>query len=51
MLAKLPSHEEIYGALCRKDQSLVGIVFIAVRTTGHLLPAWVPRAHAVEPQC
>jgi AraC family transcriptional regulator of adaptative response/methylated-DNA-[protein]-cysteine methyltransferase len=34
MLAKLPSHEELYGALCRKDLSLVGIVFIAVRTTG-----------------
>jgi AraC family transcriptional regulator of adaptative response/methylated-DNA-[protein]-cysteine methyltransferase len=33
MLAKLPHHEALYGAFCRKDMSLDGIVFIAVRTT------------------
>jgi AraC family transcriptional regulator of adaptative response/methylated-DNA-[protein]-cysteine methyltransferase len=34
MLAKLPNHEELYGAFRKKDLSLDGIVFIAVRTTG-----------------
>src|SRR5262245_7318217 len=33
MLAKRPSHEELYGAFCWKDMSLDGIVFIAVRAT------------------
>jgi AraC family transcriptional regulator, regulatory protein of adaptative response / methylated-DNA-[protein]-cysteine methyltransferase len=52
MLAKLPSDEELYGAFCRKDMSLDGIVFVAVRTTGIFCrpgcPAPVPLSRNVE---
>jgi AraC family transcriptional regulator of adaptative response/methylated-DNA-[protein]-cysteine methyltransferase len=52
MLAKLPNHEELYGAFCRKDMSLDGIVFVAVRTTGIFCrpgcPAPVPLSRNVE---
>src|SRR5215475_13728002 len=52
MLAKLPSHEELYGAFCRKDMSLDGIVFVAVRRTGIFCrpgcPAPAPLSRNVE---
>jgi AraC family transcriptional regulator, regulatory protein of adaptative response / methylated-DNA-[protein]-cysteine methyltransferase len=52
MLAKLPAHEELYGAFCRKDMSLDGIVFVAVRTTRIFCrpgcPAPVPLSRNVE---
>ena len=52
MLAKLPTDEELYSAFCRKDMSLNGIVFIAVRTTGIYCragcPAPMPLSRNVE---
>jgi AraC family transcriptional regulator, regulatory protein of adaptative response / methylated-DNA-[protein]-cysteine methyltransferase len=52
MLAKLPGHDELYGAFCRKDMSLDGIVFVAVRTTGIFCrpgcPAPMPLSRNVE---
>jgi AraC family transcriptional regulator of adaptative response/methylated-DNA-[protein]-cysteine methyltransferase len=52
MLAKLPGDEELYGAFCRKDMSLDGIVFIALRTTGIFCrpgcPAPMPLSRNVE---
>jgi AraC family transcriptional regulator of adaptative response/methylated-DNA-[protein]-cysteine methyltransferase len=52
MLAKLPSHKDLYGAFHRKDLSLDGIVFIAVRTTGIFCrpgcPARMPLSRNVE---
>jgi len=52
MLSKLPGDEELYGAFCRKDMSLDGIVFVAVRTTGIFCrpgcPAPMPLGRNVE---
>jgi AraC family transcriptional regulator of adaptative response/methylated-DNA-[protein]-cysteine methyltransferase len=52
MLANLPSHEELYGAFCRKDLSFDGVVFVAVRTTGIFCrpecPAPAPLSRNVE---
>ncbi|MGA7327866.1 MAG: trifunctional transcriptional activator/DNA repair protein Ada/methylated-DNA--[protein]-cysteine S-methyltransferase [Rhodomicrobium sp.] len=52
MLAELPPDDNLYEAFCRRDMSLDGIVFIAVRTTGIFCrpgcPSPFPRRRNVE---
>ena len=47
----MPSIREMQGAYLRKDRSYDGIFFLAVKTHGNLLPAFVSGPAAAASEC